>query len=65
MSKQAKTTKKGRAGAKGGKKARKEKVEPFVRRTQPPRLRRLYQEEILPALMKEFGYTSPMAAPRM
>ncbi len=69
MSKQAKQGKKagaqGAKGARGGKKARKQKAEPFVRRTQPPRLRQRYQEEILPALMKEFSYTSPMAAPRL
>lgn len=30
-----------------------------------PRLKTKYTEEILPALMKEFSYSSPMQAPRM
>jgi len=29
------------------------------------RLQQKYQEEILPSLMKRFGYTSPMAVPRL
>jgi len=31
----------------------------------PPRLKQRYRDEILPALMREFGYTNPMAAPRV
>jgi large subunit ribosomal protein L5 len=31
----------------------------------PPRLRKVYQDEIVPALMREFGYTNPMRAPRI
>jgi large subunit ribosomal protein L5 len=31
----------------------------------PPRLRERYQEEILPALISKFGYSSPMQAPRL
>ena len=31
----------------------------------PPRLRERYQEEILPALVSKFGYSSPMQAPRL
>ena len=31
----------------------------------PPRLREKYRKEIVPALMKEFGYTSPMQVPRL
>ncbi|HWN98379.1 MAG TPA: 50S ribosomal protein L5 [Blastocatellia bacterium] len=30
-----------------------------------PRLKERYQSEILPALIKEFSYTSPMAAPKL
>ena len=30
-----------------------------------PRLKERYKSEILPALMKEFSYTNPMAAPRL
>jgi large subunit ribosomal protein L5 len=31
----------------------------------PPRLRERYEQEILPALVKRFGYTTPMRAPRL
>ena len=31
----------------------------------PPRLRAMYREEIVPALMREFGYANPMRAPRI
>jgi large subunit ribosomal protein L5 len=31
----------------------------------PPRLRILYQEQVRPALAKEFGIANPMAAPRL
>ena len=31
----------------------------------PPRLRERYQEEILPALVKRFGYSTPMQAPTL
>ena len=31
----------------------------------PPRLRERYQQEVLPALTKRFGYSSPMQAPRL
>ena len=30
-----------------------------------PRLKERYKSEILPALMKEFSYTNPMAAPKL
>ena len=30
-----------------------------------PRLRRQYQEELLPQLMKEHGYSNPMAVPKL
>ena len=59
MSKQEKGSK-----SKGGEK-RKAAAEPFVKRNEPARLRKAYQEEILPKLMKEFEYSSPMAAPRL
>ena len=54
--------------APGGKKKDKKKkgaAEKFVPRTQPPRLKTKYQQEVLPALMKEFNYKTPMAAPRL
>jgi large subunit ribosomal protein L5 len=31
----------------------------------PPRLRERYEQEVLPALTKKFGYTTPMQAPRL
>jgi large subunit ribosomal protein L5 len=31
----------------------------------PPRLRERYEQEILPALTKKFGYSTPMQAPRL
>jgi large subunit ribosomal protein L5 len=31
----------------------------------PPRLRERYEQEVLPALMKRFGYTTPMDVPRV
>jgi len=31
----------------------------------PPRLRERYEQEVLPALTKRFGYSSPMAVPRV
>lgn len=31
----------------------------------PPRLREAYRNEVLPNLMKKFGYTTPMQAPRL
>ncbi len=31
----------------------------------PPRLRDRYQSEVLPALTKKFGYSTPMSAPRI
>jgi large subunit ribosomal protein L5 len=39
--------------------------EAFVKRTAPPRLRTKYEQEVVPALMKEFNYTSKMAVPRL
>ena len=37
----------------------------FVKRTEPSRMRKKYETEVLPALVKEFSYKSVMAAPRM
>jgi large subunit ribosomal protein L5 len=31
----------------------------------PPRLRERYEQEVLPALTRKFGYTTPMQAPRL
>jgi large subunit ribosomal protein L5 len=40
-------------------------VEKFVPRTEPPRLKTKYQQEVLQRLMKEFNYKTPMAAPKL
>ena len=57
--------KKASSGKKDKKDGKKGKAEAFVKRAAPPRLRQKYQEEVLPALVKEFGYKSSMAAPRL
>ena len=31
----------------------------------PPRMRERYEQEVLPALTKKFGYSTPMRAPRL
>ncbi len=31
----------------------------------PPRLKELYRDRVVPALMKEFGYSNPMQVPRL
>ncbi len=31
----------------------------------PPRLRERYEQEVLPALIRRFGYTTPMQAPTL
>jgi large subunit ribosomal protein L5 len=36
-----------------------------IRREKPPRLWTMYREEIVPAMMKEFGYSSVAQAPRL
>ena len=54
--------KKGKGKKQGKKKA---KVEPFIKRTAPPRLKTKYFEEIVPALMKQFDFKTNMAVPRL
>jgi large subunit ribosomal protein L5 len=66
--KKAKAQEKAGKGPKGDKKkgkGKKGEPEKFIKRTQPPRLKTKYQTEIVPALMKEFGYKTPMAVPRL
>jgi len=60
-----KTPKSGKGKSGGGKKGKGSGAAPFVKRSAPPRLRKRYDEEVRPQLMKEFGYSSPMAAPRL
>jgi large subunit ribosomal protein L5 len=58
----------GKGGGKGkGDKDAKADAKPHVeiKRTAPPRLKELYNKEILPKLMKEFNYTNPQQAPRL
>ena len=40
-------------------------VAPTSQAAPPPRLRERYEQEVLPALIKSFGYSSPMEAPRL
>jgi large subunit ribosomal protein L5 len=51
------------------KKAKEEKAaapaEAPIKRTAPPRMRTRYEGEVVPALMKRFGYTNRMQVPRM
>jgi len=38
---------------------------PQAQAAPPPRLRERYEQEVLPALTRKFGYTTPMQAPRL
>ncbi len=38
---------------------------PTTQAAPPPRLRERYEQEVLPALTKKFGYSTPMEAPRL
>ena len=40
-------------------------VAPTQQAAPPPRLRDKYEQEVLPALTKKFGYSTPMQAPRL
>jgi len=67
------------AGAKGGPEAGKGKAkaddkkgkeasaapEAAIKRTAPPRLKTLYEKEVIPRLMKEFGHTNVMQVPKL
>jgi large subunit ribosomal protein L5 len=77
--KPAKTEKKAAAGDKGkpekgkgekgkpdkGKEKGKEKETAKIKRTAPPRLKVLYQKEIVPRLVEEFKYRNPNQVPRL
>lgn len=57
---------KGPAGkGKGDKDAKAAAPAAAIKRTAPPRLKELYNKEILPRLMKEFNYTNSHEAPRL
>jgi large subunit ribosomal protein L5 len=51
------------AGKKGGKKEAAPAQE--YKRSAPPRLKTLYQTDVVPRLMKEFNYSNPMQVPRL
>jgi large subunit ribosomal protein L5 len=40
-------------------------AEPTTKAAPPPRLRELYENELMASLTKRFGYSSPMAVPRL
>ena len=52
-----------KAAKKGGKRQAAEPVESAAK--VPPRLKLRYREEIVPALVKQFGYRNPLQAPRV
>jgi large subunit ribosomal protein L5 len=67
-----KPEKKAAPAAKGGGKREKDKkaavetaAEASARAPSPVRLRVKYQKEVIPALMKEFGYKNPMQVPKV
>lgn len=51
-------------GEKGKKKKGRVQTEP-IRREKPPRLLTKYRDEVVPAMMKEFGYRNVMEVPRL
>ena len=53
-----------RAGGRGGRDAAAE-LEPPTEPPPPPRLYAQFKNEIIPAMIREFGYTSPMQVPRL
>jgi large subunit ribosomal protein L5 len=60
-----KAAKGGEKAAKGGKPEKGAAKGGVIEVGPPPRLKKLYEAEIAPALMKRFGYTSPMQVPRL
>lgn len=55
----------GKKGQKGGKKKKKDEPAQTYKREQPPRLRRLYTDEVAGNLMSEFEFKSSMQIPRL
>ena len=53
-----------RAGGRGGRDAAAE-LEPPTEPPPPPRLYAQFKNEIIPAMIREFGYSSPMQVPRL
>jgi len=60
--KSAKPAKPGKQGKEGGKAAAHESV---IEAGPPPRLKKVYETEVVPALVKRFSYSNVMQAPRL
>jgi large subunit ribosomal protein L5 len=52
-------------GAKEAKGDKKGEAKPAVKRTGPPRLLTFYRQNVVPSLVKEFGYKNPMRVPKV
>ena len=69
MEKAKKTTKSkassGKASTGGGSKTGKSSAGTFSGPIGPPRMKGVYREKVLPALMKEFSYQNPMQVPKL
>lgn len=67
--KEVKAPEKGAKAPKGGEKAAKSTAKPqgvqVIAKGYVPTLRKKYKEEIVPKMIKEFGYTSPMQVPKL
>ena len=64
--KEAKAAKGEKKDAKGGGKGKKETAEtPTYKRTGPPRLKKVYETDVIPKLMQELGLTNKMQVPRL
>ena len=64
---EAKSGKGGKGGGRGGKGAGQlqELAQDRVRRTSPPRLRKIYETEVRPKLQQEFSFSNVMEVPRL
>ncbi len=65
VEKQKERAQKEKAAKKKKDKGKKPEAAAFVKRAAPPRLRQKYEQEVVPALMKEFSYRTKMAVPRL
>ncbi len=55
-----------KAGSGGGKKKQKKGLQyESIKRDKPPRLETKYKEEVIPTMMKEFGYKNVMQVPKL
>ncbi|UCE04128.1 MAG: 50S ribosomal protein L5, partial [Candidatus Latescibacterota bacterium] len=60
-----KTAKGGGKAQKGSKEKKKKAAAAPSEPPRPPRLRKVYREQVMPALMKRFGYRNHMQVPRL